>query len=61
MAETIEEAQEELKNIEASLKRAITQIENSSIETSMKSSFVADLGEIASDIHHLAPFFKGAS
>jgi len=56
MAET--EAMNQLKKVEASLKRAITQIENSSIETSMKSSFVADLEEILADVHHLVPIWE---
>ena len=55
MAETIEEAQKELANIEKSLKGLITQIENSCIATTEKSSIVADLEEFLTEIHHLAP------
>ena len=51
----IEQAQKQLKNIESSLKGTITQIENSSIEVETKSSLVADLEEIATEVHHLVP------
>lgn len=53
---TVIEAEAELKNIEASLKRLLTQVENSCIATSTKSALVANLEEIATEVHHLVPF-----
>lgn len=52
---TFDEAEAQLKNIEASLKGVLTQVENSCIETSTKSALVADLEEVATEVHHLVP------
>lgn len=52
------EAERQLRNIEASLKRVLTQIENSCIETSTKCALVADLEEIATEVHHLVPWIS---
>jgi len=54
----LKQAESQLGNIEASLKRVITQIENSSIDTSTKCGFVADLEEILTEVHHLVPVEK---
>jgi len=51
----LDEAEEQLRKIESSLKRVLTQVENSSIETSTKSALVADLEEILTEVHHLVP------
>lgn len=52
-------ARRQLKNIEASLKRLLTQVENSSIENATKCPLVADLEEMLDEIHHLAPVEVG--
>ncbi len=53
---TVIEAEAQLKNIEASFKRILTQVGNSCIATSTKSALVADLEEMATEVHHLVPF-----
>lgn len=50
----------QIKQIEAAIKGAITQIEKSDIEKSLKEGYIADLQEVAFEIHHLAPSEKRA-
>ena len=52
---TVQEAERQLRNIEASLTRAINQIRSSCINLLDKQRFVEDLNEIAFEIHHLTP------
>jgi len=56
--EAIREAEKQLRNIEASMERLLTQIENSCIETSTKCALIADLKEMLFEIHHLVPFYS---
>ena len=57
MAELVSvyDAEKQLRNIEASLTRAINQIRSSCINLLDKQRFVEDLNEIAFEIHHLTP------
>ena len=52
---SVSDAEKQLKNIEASLTRAINQIRSSCINLPDKQRFVEDLNEIAFEIHHLTP------
>ncbi len=58
-AMTVQGAQKQLSNIEASLTRAINQIRGSCIEVEIKKRMVEDLNEVAFEVHHLAPVYKG--
>lgn len=51
----VTEAMKELANIEASVKRLLTQVENSSIEPELKDRILEDLKEVGFEVHHLAP------
>ena len=53
---TVQEAERQLRNIEASLTRTINQIRSSCINLPDKQRFVEDLNEIAFEIHHLTPW-----
>ena len=57
MAELVSvyDAEKQLRNIEASLTRAINQIRSSCINLPDKQRFVEDLNEVAFEIHHLTP------
>lgn len=52
---SVYDAEKQLRNIEASLTRAINQIRSSCINLPDKQRFVEDLNEIAFEIHHLTP------
>ena len=55
MAESTDEAQKQLKNIETSLNRVINQVRASCIELETKQRMVEDLTEMAFEVHHLTP------
>ena len=55
---TVQDVEKQLRDIESSLKRVLTQIENSNIDTEIKCGFVADIEEILTEVHHLVPVQK---
>lgn len=51
----ISEAEAQLKNIEASLKRVLTQVEGSCIADDLKNRMEDELREMLFEVHHLVP------
>ena len=55
-ATTVQDAEKQLGNIEASLNRVINQIRESCIEVEIKKRMLEDLNEMAFEVHHLTAF-----